>query len=241
MSTPQKIWLSPPHMSKNEMLFIQEAFDSNWIAPMGSNVDGFESDLREFTKAQYTTALTSATAALHLGLVLFNVEPGDFVICQSFTFAAAANPILYLGGKPIFVDSELDTWNMNPFWLEEAIRGTLATGKKPKAIVFVHAFGMPAKINEIREIATKYDIPLLEDAADALGSLYYGQACGTFGDIGVLSFNGNKIITTSGGGALISDTEAYVTKARFLATQARDDAPHYQHSHIGYNYRMSNV
>jgi dTDP-4-amino-4,6-dideoxygalactose transaminase len=228
-------------MSKNEMLFIQEAFDSNWIAPMGSNVDGFESDLREFTKAQYTTALTSATAALHLGLVLFNVEPGDFVICQSFTFAAAANPILYLGGKPIFVDSELDTWNMNPFWLEEAIRGTLATGKKPKAIVFVHAFGMPAKINEIREIATKYDIPLLEDAADALGSLYYGQACGTFGDIGVLSFNGNKIITTSGGGALISDTEAYVTKARFLATQARDDAPHYQHSHIGYNYRMSNV
>ncbi len=223
------------------MLFIQEAFDSNWIAPMGSNVDGFESDLREFTKAQYTTALTSATAALHLGLVLFNVEPGDFVICQSFTFAAAANPILYLGGKPIFVDSELDTWNMNPFWLEEAIRGTLATGKKPKAIVFVHAFGMPAKINEIREIATKYDIPLLEDAADALGSLYYGQACGTFGDIGVLSFNGNKIITTSGGGALISDTETYVNKARFLATQARDDAPHYQHSHIGYNYRMSNV
>ena len=241
MSSPSKIWLSSPHMGSAEFEFVKEAFDTNWIAPLGPNVNGFEADLCAFTASKHAAALSSGTAGLHLGLIELGVGPGDEVICQSFTFSASANPIAYQGATPVFVDSEADTWNMSPAWLEKAIEARLALGKKPKAIIPVHLYGMPAKMKEIMAIAKKHEIPVLEDAAEALGSTYGGKACGTFGDIGVLSFNGNKIITTSGGGALISDREAYVTQARFLATQARDDAPHYQHSQIGYNYRMSNV
>jgi dTDP-4-amino-4,6-dideoxygalactose transaminase len=228
-------------MGTAEFEFVREAFDTNWIAPLGPNVNGFEADLCRFTGSAHAAALSSGTAGLHLGLIELGVGPGDEVICQSFTFSASANPIAYQGATPIFVDSESDTWNMSPFWLEKAIQERLALGQKPKAIIPVHLYGLPAKMDEIMAIANRYEIPVLEDAAEALGSTYNGKACGTFGAIGILSFNGNKIITTSGGGALISDKEEYVTKARFLATQARDDAPHYQHSHIGYNYRMSNV
>lgn len=228
-------------MGSAEFEFVKEAFDTNWIAPLGPHVDGFEGDLCQFTGSKHAAALSSGTAGLHLGLVELGVQAGDEVICQSFTFSASANPIAYQGATPVFVDSEADTWNMSPYWLEKAIEARMATGKKPKAIIPVHLYGMPAKIDEIMAIARKYDIPVLEDAAEALGSTYQGKACGTFGAIGILSFNGNKIITTSGGGALISDEENYVKQARFLATQARDNAPHYQHSHIGYNYRMSNV
>jgi dTDP-4-amino-4,6-dideoxygalactose transaminase len=241
MSIYSKIWLSSPHMGTAEFEFVREAFDTNWIAPLGPNVNGFEADLCQFTGSAHAAALSSGTAGLHLGLIELGVGPGDEVICQSFTFSASANPIAYQGATPVFVDSEADTWNMSPVWLEKAIQERLALGKKPKAIIPVHLYGLPAKMDEIMAIANRYEIPVLEDAAEALGSTYNGKACGTFGEIGILSFNGNKIITTSGGGALISDKEKYVTKARFLATQARDDAPHYQHSHIGYNYRMSNV
>lgn len=241
MTAFSKIWLSSPHMGTAEFEFVREAFDTNWIAPLGPNVNGFEADLCHFTGSAHAAALSSGTAGLHLGLIELGVGPGDEVICQSFTFSASANPIAYQGATPIFVDSEPETWNMSPYWLEKAIQERLALGKKPKAIIPVHLYGLPAKMDEIMDIANRYEIPVLEDAAEALGSTYNGKACGTFGDIGILSFNGNKIITTSGGGALISDKEEYVTKARFLATQARDDAPHYQHSHIGYNYRMSNV
>ncbi len=228
-------------MGEDEFKLVKEAFETNWIAPLGPHVDGFEGDLCQFTGSKQAAALSSGTAGLHLGLVELGVRAGDEVICQSFTFSASANPIAYQGATPIFVDSEADTWNMSPLWLEAAIKDRIKLGKKPKAIIPVHLYGMPAKMNEIMAIANQYDIPVLEDAAEALGSTYYGKACGTFGDIGVLSFNGNKIITTSGGGALISDRADYVHQARFLATQARDNAPHYQHSHIGYNYRMSNV
>jgi dTDP-4-amino-4,6-dideoxygalactose transaminase len=237
----EKIWLSSPHMGENEFRFVKEAFDTNWIAPLGPHVDGFEQDLCAFTAAPHAAALSSGTAALHLALILLGVGPGDEVICQSFTFSASANPIVYQGATPVFVDSEMDTWNMDPELLRAAITDRLAKGKKVKAIVPVHLYGMPAKMSEIMAIATEYNIPVIEDAAEALGSTYNGQACGTFGELGVLSFNGNKIITTSGGGALIAANEAHIQKARFLATQARDAAPHYQHSHIGYNYRMSNV
>jgi dTDP-4-amino-4,6-dideoxygalactose transaminase len=241
MTQSPKIWLSSPHMGPNEFEFVREAFESNWIAPLGPHVNGFEADLCAYAGAKHAAALSSGTAGLHLGLVELGVQAGDEVICQSFTFSASANPIAYQGATPVFVDSEADTWNMSPYWLEKAIEARMAIGKKPKAIIPVHLYGMPAKMEEIMGIARKYDIPVLEDAAEALGSTYEGKACGTFGAIGVLSFNGNKIITTSGGGALISDEENYVIQARFLATQARDNAPHYQHSHIGYNYRMSNV
>lgn len=228
-------------MGSAEFEFVKEAFDTNWIAPLGPHVDGFEGDLCQFTGSKHAAALSSGTAGLHLGLVELGVQAGDEVICQSFTFSASANPIAYQGATPVFVDSEADTWNMSPYWLEKAIEARMATGKKPKAIIPVHLYGMPAKMDEIMAVVRKYDIPVLEDAAEALGSTYQGKPCGTFGAIGILSFNGNKIITTSGGGALISDEENYVKQARFLATQARDNAPHYQHSHIGYNYRMSNV
>lgn len=241
MSNNPKIWLSSPHMGDNEFNFVKEAFDTNWIAPLGPHVNGFEHDLEEFTGSKYAAALSSGTAALHLALIMLGVGPGDEVICQSFTFSATANPIVYLGALPVFIDSEADTWNMDPILLEQAIKDGIAKGKKPKAIVPVHLYGMPAKIEQIMAIANRYDVPVIEDAAEALGSTINGKAAGTFGVMGILSFNGNKIITTSGGGALISDEEKFITQSRFLATQARDNAPHYQHSQIGYNYRMSNV
>lgn len=241
MSQPPKIWLSSPHMGPNEFVFVREAFETNWIAPLGPHVNGFEADLCAFTGAKHAAALSSGTAALHLGLIELGVGPGDEVICQSFTFSASANPIVYQGATPVFVDSEAETWNMSPGFLRRAIEDRLSKGKKVKAIIPVHLYGIPAKMDEIISIASEFNIPVLEDAAEALGSTLNGKACGTFGQIGVLSFNGNKIITTSGGGAMISDSKEVVDKARFLATQARDNAPHYQHSHIGYNYRMSNV
>lgn len=238
----QKIWLSSPHMGGTEEKYVQEAFDSNWVAPLGPNVNGFEQDIADYLQDDmYVAALTSGTSALHLGLILLGVQPGDEVICQSFTFSASANPIKYLGATPVFVDSEDETWNMSPRFLEEAIMDRVAKGKKPKAIIPVHLYGMPAKMDEIMAIADRYDIPVLEDAAEALGSSINGKMCGTFGKIAALSFNGNKIITTSGGGALVAHDKELVNKARFLSTQARDEAPHYQHSHVGYNYRMSNI
>jgi dTDP-4-amino-4,6-dideoxygalactose transaminase len=236
-----KIWLSSPHMGEMEQVFVKEAFDTNWIAPLGPHVNGFEADLQAFTKAGHAAALSSGTAALHLALILLDVKAGDEVICQSFTFSASANPIVYQGAVPVFVDSEKETWNMSPEYLEAAIKDRIAKGKKPKAIIAVHLYGMPAKMGEISAIAAKYGIPVIEDAAEALGSQINGKMCGTFGKLNILSFNGNKIITTSGGGALVSEDGELIAKARFLATQARDNAPHYQHSHIGYNYRMSNV
>ncbi len=230
-------------MGGQELEYIREAFDSNWIAPLGPNVDGFEADLQSFLgNGVQVAALASGTSAIHLALVILGVKHGDEVICQSMTFSASANPIVYQGAVPVFVDSEADTWNMSPEYLELAIKDRLEkTGKLPKAIIVVHLYGMPAKMNEIMAISAKYGVPVIEDAAEALGSHYNGQMLGTFGEIGILSFNGNKIITTSGGGALVSKNEAHVKKARFLATQAQDPAPHYQHSHIGYNYRMSNI
>ena len=238
----EKIWLSSPHMGGTEQKYVQEAFDSNWVAPLGPNVTGFENDLVHFLGNNVqVAALSSGTAALHLGLILLGVKAGDEVICQSMTFSASANPIVYLGATPIFVDSELDTWNMCPVALEEAIQDRIAKGKKPKAIIPVHLYGMPAKMDEILAIANRYEIPILEDSAEALGSSYKGQKCGTFGTMAALSFNGNKIITTSGGGALVTKLDVLKEKAIFLATQARDAAPHYQHSEIGYNYRLSNI
>ncbi len=242
MIDKSKIWLSSPHMSGNEMKYIHEAFDGNWIAPLGPNVDGFEKDLEQFLgEGTHVAAVNTGTAALHLALVMLGVEKDDYVICQSLTFSASANPIIYLGGIPIFVDSEPDTWNICPNALEDAVKSCIKKGKKPKAIITVCLYGMPYKVDEIREISDKYGIPILEDSAEALGSTYKGQKCGTFGDISVLSFNGNKIITTSGGGALVLKDEIYKKKAVFLSTQAKDDAPHYQHSIVGYNYRLSNV
>lgn len=237
----KKIWLSSPHMGNAEKGFVEEAFTTNWIAPLGPNVDGFERDLCEYNKTGHAAALSSGTAAIHLALMILGVQKGDIVICQSFTFSASANPILYQGATPVFIDSETDTWNMDPFYLERAIKKYISEGKKPKAIIPVHLYGMPAKLDAIIAIAKQYEIPVIEDAAEALGSSWNGKACGSFGDFGVLSFNGNKIITTSGGGALLSENGDWIRQARFLATQARDTAPHYQHSHIGYNYRMSNV
>ena len=237
----KKIWLSSPHMSGNEMKYINEAFETNWIAPLGPNVTAFENELADYLNVKHVSALTAGTAAIHLALIILGVKPGDEVISSSFTFSATVNPIAYLGATPVLIDSEEESWNMSPELLEKAILDRLSRGKKPKAIVIVHLYGMPANINELIKIADKYEIPIIEDAAEALGSKFDGKACGTFGKIGILSFNGNKIITTSGGGALVSDNDDYVNKARFLSTQARDKAPYYQHSQIGYNYRMSNV
>jgi dTDP-4-amino-4,6-dideoxygalactose transaminase len=238
----KKIWLSSPHMGGNELKYIQEAFDSNWVAPLGPNVDGFEKDLEAFLgNDSHVAALSAGTAALHLALILSHVQAGDEVICQSMTFSASANPITYLGATPIFVDSEKETWNICPELLEKAIQDRMVHGKKPKAIIAVHLYGMPYQQDEIRAIAHRYEIPIIEDAAEALGSSYKGQKCGTLGDISILSFNGNKIITTSGGGAMVTRSDEMKKKAVFLATQARDAAPHYEHTQIGFNYRMSNV
>lgn len=239
----KRIWLSLAHMSGLEMKYIREAFDTNWVVPLGPNVDAFEKDLQTFLQEdKHLVALSSGTAALHLALLQLGVGPGDEVICQSFTFSASANPIAYLHASPVFVDSEPETWNMDPTLLEVAIRDRQAkTGKLPKSIIPVHLYGMPAKMDRIMEIAQRYGIPVLEDAAEALGSSFNGQKCGTLGEFGILSFNGNKIITTSGGGALICNTAAEASKTKFYATQARDQAPHYQHSEIGYNYRLSNI
>lgn len=246
----KKIWLTSPHMGGSEQKYVQDAFDSNWIAPLGPHVDAFENSLAELTGRKHCAALSSGTAAIHLALIMLGVKPGDYVICQSFTFSATANPIAYLGAIPIFIDSEEETWNMNPELLEEAIQAKRKKGKgkrkkdkgkRIKAIIAVDLYGMPAKWKEILAIGEKYGIPVIEDAAEALGSRYDNKPAGSFGIMGILSFNGNKIITTSGGGALLSDDEALIKKARFLSTQARDPAPHYQHSKIGYNYRMSNI
>jgi dTDP-4-amino-4,6-dideoxygalactose transaminase len=236
-----KIWLSSPHMGGSEQQYIQEAFDSNWITSAGSNLDCLEQKLEKYLGSGHVVVLNSGTAAIHLGLILLGVQAGDVVICQSMTFSASANPIVYQGATPVFIDSELETWNLCPIALEEAIVDQIAKGKTPKAIIAVHLYGIPYQIEIVRAVADKYSIPILEDSAEALGSSYKGQQCGTFGDIGVFSFNGSKIITTSGGGALVTLSKKIKEKAIFLATQAKDKAPHYQHSEIGYNYRMSNI
>ena len=251
-SMKNRIWLSLAHMGGREQEFIQEAFDTNWVVPLGPNVNAFEKALRDFligngklkveNEGKQVVALSAGTAALHLGLILLGVGEGDEVICQSFTFSASANPIAYQGATPVFVDSEEDTWNMDPVLLEEAIKDRLEkTGRLPKAIIPVHLYGMPGKLDEILEVAGRYNIPVLEDSAEALGSEYKGRKCGTFGVYAALSFNGNKIITTSGGGALVCPSEERAKRALFYATQAREQAPHYQHEKIGYNYRMSNI
>jgi len=238
----QKIWLSSPHMGGTEQNYVNEAFESNWVAPLGPNVNGFEKDLEKYIgQESFVGALSSGTAALHLGLIILGIKAGDEVICQSMTFSASANPIMYQGATPIFIDSEKETWNLCPIALEEAIIDRIANGKKPKAIIAVHLYGMPYKVDEIHAVAKKHEIPILEDSAEALGSHYKNQRCGTFGEIGVLSFNGNKIITTSGGGAIVTKNQEAKDKVVFLSTQARDNAPHYQHSEVGYNYRMSNI
>ena len=237
-----KIWLSSPHMGGNELSYINEAFDANWIAPLGPNVNNFEESIKTYLgNGVEVAALSSGTAALHLALILLGVSKDDEVICQSFTFAASANPIIYQGATPVFVDSEPDTWNICPKHLKLAIEDRIKKGKKPKAIIAVHLYGMPYKADALNEISKEYNIPIIEDSAEALGSTYKNKNCGTLGDISILSFNGNKIITTSGGGALVSKLPEHKEKAVFLATQARDQAPHYQHTQIGYNYRMSNI
>ena len=237
----KKIWLSSPHMGDNEFKYVTEAFDLNWIAPVGPHLNDFEKNLSKISEGKHIAALGSGTSAIHLALILLGVECGDEVICSTFTFSASANPIVYQGAKPIFVDSELDTWNMCPDSLRITLKERVNLGKKPKAIIVVHLYGMPAKMNEIISIANEYDIPIVEDAAEGLGSTYFNRPLGSLTEFGIYSFNGNKIITTSGGGALISSDEDSIKKAKFLATQARDNAPHYEHSHIGFNYRLSNV
>lgn len=237
-----KIWLSPPHLSGKEIEFVKDAFDQNWVTSLGENINEFENGLQEFLKDDVNVCvLNSATSAIHLALIILGISLNDEVITSTFSFVASANPIAYCGATPIFIDSEKETWNMCPAALKEAIEDRISNGKKPKAIIVVHLYGMPAKMDEILKIAEEYNIPVIEDAAEALGSKYKGKACGTFGRFGILSFNGNKIITTSGGGALVCHNQEDKDKAVFLSTQARDHAPHYQHSHIGYNYRMSNI
>ncbi len=236
-----KIWLSSPHMSGGEMEYIRQAYESNWIAPLGPFVDGFEHDLADYTGAGHVAALSSGTAALHLALILLGIKPGDRVICSTFTFSASVNPILYQGATPVFVDSESESWNMDAEMLEKAIIASSEKGQDPRAIIPVHLYGMPADMDRLMAVADRYGIPVIEDAAEALGATYNSRHPGTFGVMGVLSFNGNKIITTSGGGALMSDNKEFIERARFLSEQARDPAPHYQHSEIGYNYRLSNI
>jgi len=237
----KRIYLSPPHMSGGEMKYIEQAFAENWIAPLGPNVDAFEDNLASYCGVKHAAALSSGTAAIHLALIILGIQPGDEVIASTFTFSATVNPIVYLGANPILIDSEEDTWNMDPELLRSTIEDRLKKGKKPKAIIPVHLYGMPAKMDQIIAIAREYEIPIIEDAAEALGSKYADKYAGSMGDIGILSFNGNKMINTSGGGALISDNAAFVEKARFLATQAREKEVYYQHEEIGYNYRMSNI
>ncbi|MCC2547988.1 aminotransferase class I/II-fold pyridoxal phosphate-dependent enzyme [Hymenobacter sp. BT175] len=236
-----RLFLSPPHLGRHELNYVHKAIEDNWVAPAGPNLAGFEKDLCEYTGVSHCVALSSGTAAIHLGLLLLGVGAGDEVLCPSFTFVATANPITYLGARPVFVDSEAQTWNMCPDRLREAITDRIARGCTPKALLLVHLYGMPARLPELLRIAAEYRIPVLEDAAEALGARFEGRLLGTFGDVGVFSFNGNKIITTSGGGALVSNQPELVEKARFLATQAKDPAPYYQHSETGYNYRLSNI
>lgn len=237
-----KIRLSPPDLSGHELKYIQEAIDSNWVAPVGNNIDSFEAALEDYLGYNSKVAcLSSGTAAIHLALILAGVSSGDYVICQSLTFAASAFPILYQGAHPIFIDSEKETWNLCPRSLEKAIKDLISKGKSPRAIIVVHIFGMPAKMNEIIEISKKYNIPIIEDAAEAMGSEYKGQKCGTFGDFGILSFNGNKIITTSGGGALVTKSLEAKHKAIFLSTQSKESTNWYEHKELGFNYRMSNI
>jgi dTDP-4-amino-4,6-dideoxygalactose transaminase len=235
------ILLSTPHIGSQELAFVKEAFDTNWIAPVGPHVDAFEQEFCQITGAGYAAAVSSGTAALHLALQLVGVGSGDEVFCSTLTFAATANPIIYLGAKPVFIDSDRISWNMNPELLQEALQKRAYFGKLPKAVILVHLYGQSADIEPILQVCDQYNIPLIEDAAEALGATYKGLSPGTFGRVGIYSFNGNKIITTSGGGMLVSDDDQLVMKAKFLATQARDPAPHYQHSEIGYNYRLSNV
>ncbi|MGL6126322.1 DegT/DnrJ/EryC1/StrS family aminotransferase [Chryseobacterium artocarpi] len=238
----EKIWLSPPHLGGNELKYIQDAFDTNWISQYGSNIDAFEKTIEDHLGYNsFVTALSSGTAAIHLALRLLDVKEGDFVLCQSFTFVASANPVLYQKAIPVFIDSEASTWNMCPNALEDAIKYCLEHGKKPKAIITVSLYGMPFMVDEIIEISKKYEIPIIEDSAEALGSKYKGKPCGTFGDFSIISFNGNKIITTSGGGILISRNQQYKDKALYFATQAKEDKDYYSHSEVGYNYRMSNI
>lgn len=242
MLQPQKrIYLSPPHMTGREMDYIKDAFESNWIAPLGPHVDAFEKEVAAYVGVKATLALSSGTAAIHLGLKLLGVGPGDIVFCSSLTFSASANPILYQGATPVFIDSEPQSWNMCPIALKSAFEAAERNGKLPKAVIVVDLYGQSADYDPILEICKHYQVPILEDAAEALGATYKGKKCGSLGKLGVFSFNGNKIITTSGGGMLLSDDEEMIAKARFWATQARDPAPHYQHSEIGYNYRMSNL
>ncbi len=243
MSQTERVYLSSPHMSGHEQKYIQQAFEQNWIAPLGPNVNAFEDTLANYCGVKHAAVLSSGTAALHLALIMLDVKAGDEVLVSTFTFSATVNPIVYQSAKPVFIDSEPDTWNMDPQLLEQALKERVAnnTLQKVKAIVVVHLYGMPAKMDQIMEVANRYGVPVIEDAAEALGSKYKGKPLGSFGKLSILSFNGNKIITTSGGGALLCNEEEYAIKARFLATQARDQAPHYQHSQIGYNYRMSNV
>jgi dTDP-4-amino-4,6-dideoxygalactose transaminase len=236
-----RIYLSPPHLGRHELNYLHKAVEDNWVAPAGPNLAGFEADLCAFTGVRHAVALNSGTAAIHLGLRLLGVGPGDEVLCSSFTFVATANPIGYCGATPVFVDSEADTWNMCPTRLREAIADRIAQGKKPRALLLVHLYGMPAKLDELLAIAQEFDLPVLEDAAEALGARYQGRPLGSFGDVGIISFNGNKILTTSGGGALLTNRADYAAKALSWATQAKDAAPHYQHSEVGYNYRLSNL
>ncbi|PFR90094.1 pyridoxal phosphate-dependent aminotransferase [Bacillus cereus] len=237
----ERIFLSPPHMSGNEQKYINEAFEQNWIAPLGPNVDIFEKKIAEYVGVKSAAALSSGTSAIHLALELLGVGKGDTVFCSSLTFIASANPIIYQGAKPIFIDSELETWNMSPVALEKAFKVELAMGRIPKAVIVVHLFGQSANMDAIMSICNKYNVPVIEDAAESLGTKYKGRQTGSFGEFGIFSFNGNKIITTSGGGMLVSNDEIAIRKARFLSTQARDEAIHYEHSQIGYNYRMSNI
>ncbi|MBD3107687.1 aminotransferase class I/II-fold pyridoxal phosphate-dependent enzyme [Bacillus sp. AGMB 02131] len=237
----KKILLSPPHMSGEEIEYIKEAFASNWIAPLGPNVEAFEKELASYVGANDAIAVSSGTAAIHLALSLLDVKKDDIVFCSTLTFVASANPILYLGAEPVFIDSEPDTWNMSPLALERALKDAASDGKLPKAVIVVNLYGQPAKMDEICELCKLYNVPIIEDAAESLGSTYKGQASGTFGKFGVYSFNGNKIITTSGGGMLVSNDSEAIKNARFLAAQAKDPAPYYQHSKLGYNYRMSNI
>ncbi|MCY9664518.1 aminotransferase class I/II-fold pyridoxal phosphate-dependent enzyme [Paenibacillus alginolyticus] len=237
----KKIYLSPPHMSGNEMSYIQDAFDTNWIAPLGPHVDAFEQEIASHVGSNAAAAVSSGTAAIHLALRLIGVKEGDSVFCSSLTFVASANPIVYCGARPVFIDSEPETWNMSPRALEIALQDAALEGKLPKAVIVVNLYGQSAKMDEIMSLCESYDVPIIEDAAESLGSMYKGRASGTFGKYGVYSFNGNKIISTSGGGMLVSDDIEGLKQARFLATQARDQAVHYQHSQLGFNYRMSNV
>ncbi len=236
-----RLFLSPPHLGRHELNYVHKAIEDNWVAPAGPNLAGFEADICQATGVAHAVALSSGTAAIHLGLLLLGVGPGDEVLCPSFTFVATANPILYLGATPVFIDSEADTWNLCPQRLREALEARTGQGRKPKALILVHLYGMPARLPEIVAVAAEYGLPVLEDAAEALGSRFNGQPLGSFGTVGVFSFNGNKILTTSGGGALVTNDAALAQKARFLATQAKDEAPHYQHSEVGYNYRLSNI